>query len=213
MFVARATGRNGFRVHFAEKKKKVHRKQREELGVTKFHRSTAITNALVRVNTFPESRSRHRHVGNTIRKVKTQKRTRLTFGRPCTCTLFFRKNKKQETIMQHETKPHEFDSNSTQRYETHNFVGTISRTKRIVHELQQCTHHTAIYVPPWATSERCIHTCTLAHTHTHAHAHIHTHIHTRIQKPKARTISIREIRSEKKNERKRGKKGKKGIDA
>lgn len=95
-----------------KKKKKVHRKQREELGVTKFHRSTAITSALVRVNTFPESRSRHRHVGNTIRKMKTQKRTRLTFGRPCTCTLFFRKNKKQETIMQHETKPHEFDSNS-----------------------------------------------------------------------------------------------------
>ena len=55
----------------------------------------------------------------------------------------------------------------------------------------------------------------LTHTHTYTHVpiHTHTHTHTRIQKPKARTISIREIRSEKKNERKRGKKGKKGIDA
>lgn len=193
--------------------KKVHRKQRttdNELGVTKFHWRTAIASALVRDNTLPESRSKHRHVGNTIRKVKTQKRTRLTFIRSCTCTLFRkrREKKKRRRSMQRETardiRIRKFD----QRDST-----THSSSKRLVDKKNRA--RTTIIYPPQC--HLCPPVDNIRTTHPYAHERTHTHAHTLIQKPKARTISIREIirgsEKKKRGKKKKKEKGKKGIDA
>lgn len=163
----------------------------------------------MRVNTLSESRSRHRHVGNTIRKVKTQKRTRLTFRRPCTCTLFFRKKEKErnnhatrdETARNHPI--HKFDSKTSKRTaSTEQLVGKKNRART-----------TTIYPPhchlcPPVDNIRTMHPYarTLAHTHTYTHTHTHAS-----ESPKLAQFPSAKFEARRKRRKKR--KGKKGIDA
>lgn len=114
-------------------------------------------------------------------KVKTQKRTRLTFRRPCTCTLFFRKKEKErndhatrdETARNHPI--HKFDSKTSKRTaSTEQLVGKKNRART-----------TTIYPPhchlcPPVDNIRTMHPYarTLAHTHTYTQ---HTLTHPKVR--------------------------------
>lgn len=142
-------------------------------------------------------------------KVKTQKRTRLTFRRSCTCTLFFRKKEKErndhatrdETARNHPI--HKFDSKTSKRTaSTEQLVGKKNRART-----------TTIYPPhchlcPPVDNIRTMHPYARTFAHTHTYTHTHTHA---SESPKLAQFPSAKFEARRKRRKKR--KGKKGIDA
>lgn len=89
-------------------------------------------------------------------------------------------------------------SNSQIRFKdikTHSFDGTISGQK------ESCTNYNNIPTTLPSMSPRGQHPNDASiRTHARTHPHVYPYTHSRIRKSEARTISIREIRSEKKKE-------------